>query len=235
MKTAMSKRIRMVALATATALALLACGGGDSTPPSWPPLVVSDDGTSNFDRATLAATLAGLPLEPLSAWEVDALRYLREEEKLAHDVYGAMDVLWAVRLRVFANISASEATHTEAVRQLLVRYNQPDPAAGALAGAFANATLQQLYQTLVAQGTPTLEAGLRVGALIEELDIVDIQSALTGVDNQDITLVFESLMKGSRNHLRAFARTLAQLGATYTPVYLSQAAYDAIVNSPTER
>lgn len=235
MKTAMGKRIRTIALATATAMALLACGGGDANPPAWPPLVVGEDGTSNFDRTALSAALAGLPLEALSPWEKDALRYLREEEKLAHDVYVAMDVLWTARIRVFANISASEATHTEAVRQLLVRYDQPDPAAAAAEGTFANATLQQLYTTLVAQGTPSLEAGLRVGALIEELDIVDIQSVLSGIDNRDITLVFEALMKGSRNHLRAFARTMAQLGVSYTPVYLSQAAYDAIVNSPTER
>ena len=100
---------------------------------------------------------------------------------------------------------------------------------------FANADLQQLYLDLLQQGTPSLVAALQVGAQIEELDIVDIQTALETVDNQDIRLVYDNLMKGSRNHLRSFAKTLAQQGATYTPLYLSQDAYTAIVSTPIER
>ena len=46
--------------------------------------------------------------------------------------------------------------------------------------------------------------------------------------------VFESLMKGSRNHMRAFMSQLVKQGAGYTPQYISQAELDAIVNSPRE-
>lgn len=41
-------------------------------------------------------------------------------------------------------------------------------------------------------------------------------------------------MRGSRNHLRAFMKVLTQLGGTYTPQYISQEAFDAIVNSAVE-
>jgi hypothetical protein len=41
-------------------------------------------------------------------------------------------------------------------------------------------------------------------------------------------------MRGSRNHLRAFMKLVTQHGGTYVPKYISQAEFDAIVNSPIE-
>ena len=118
---------------------------------------------------------------------------------------------------------------------MLIRYNVPDPAAISTEGMFANVTLQQLYYDLVDQGAPSQVAALQVGALIEELDIFDIRSALELIDNKDIRLVYESLMKGSRNHLRSFVKTLTQQGEIYSPIYLSQEDFDAIVTTPIER
>jgi hypothetical protein len=75
---------------------------------------------------------------------------------------------------------------------------------------------------------------LRVGVAIEEIDILDLKERRT--DTVDIQLVYDNLTKGSRNHLRSFVSTLEkQTGETYQPQYLSQAAYDAIVNTPAER
>jgi hypothetical protein len=48
-------------------------------------------------------------------------------------------------------------------------------------------------------------------------------------------LVFENLLKGSRNHLRAFNRQLTTLGIVYIPVNISQTDYDLIVNSAMEK
>lgn len=232
----MKKTILQFAAASITALTLVACGGGDdATPAGGPPIIVNADGTTNFEGTALASSLSALPLEALSEAEKASLAYMREEEKLAHDVYTRLDSLWGSQVRVFGNIANSEATHTEAVRQLLIRYGLPDPAANLTEGMFANATLQQLYHDLVAQGTPSQVAALRVGAQIEELDIVDIQTALNDIDNQDIRLVYENLMKGSRNHLRSFVKTLTQQGESYSPIYLSQEDYDAIVTTPIER
>ncbi|MDO9290160.1 MAG: DUF2202 domain-containing protein, partial [Hydrogenophaga sp.] len=166
---------------------------------------------------------------------IDSLLYMREEEKLAGDVYTRMDALWGRSVPVFSNITASEATHTEAVRQLLQRYSLPDPAAGNTVGVFQNPDLQALYNQLVADGSVSLIDALKVGVHIEELDMVDINTHLARVDNQDIRRVYESLLQGSRNHLRAYYQTLLNQGGSYTPQYLSQAEFDAIVNSAMER
>ncbi len=73
-----------------------------------------------------------------------------------------------------------------------------------------------------------------MGATIEDMDIFDLQNFLELTDKADITRVFENLMKGSRNHLRAFVGQMELLGETYLAQYLTQDEIDAIVNSPRE-
>ena len=168
----------------------------------------------------------------LSDAEIEGILYMREEEKLARDVYLTLYEVWG--LPVFENIARSEATHMEAVRTLIDRYGLADPAAAEV-GVFRNPTLQGLYDQLVADGRTSLADALRVGAAIEEIDILDLQERLAQTDQADIELVYENLMKGSRNHLRAFASTLTrQTGETYQPQYLDLASYESIVNSATE-
>jgi hypothetical protein len=88
---------------------------------------------------------------------------------------------------------------------------------------------------LTAEGSQSLVNALVVGALIEEIDIIDIQKLVDEVEgNQDIVIVYENLMKGSRNHLRAFVKNLANQGVDYQPSYLSQEAYDAIIDGDLE-
>ncbi len=219
-------------------MALTACGGGDSASAlgdGGPPLIVDANGVSTFDSTALGVALAALPGETLSAAEQATLAYMREEEKLAHDVYAQFDTLYAGSVKIFGNIAISETTHTEAVRQLLLRYNLSDPSATLAPGLFQNATLQALYTQLVATGSPSLTAALKVGATIEELDMIDIKAALLNVDNQDIRVVYESLLKGSRNHLRSFVKTLLNQGVTYIPQYMNPADYAAIVSTEMER
>jgi hypothetical protein len=159
--------------------------------------------------------------------EKEALIFMREEEKLAHDVYVVMYELWG--MRIFQNISASEQSHTEAVKTLLDGYGIPDPAAGEF-GVFTNPDLQVLYNDLVAQGSQSLPDALLVGAAIEEIDILDLEERLAQIDSADIQYVFENLLKGSGNHLRAFTSMLmTQTGETYQPQYMSMEVYQAIV------
>lgn len=220
------------------AMALTACGGGDTetaSQSSGPTAIVDANGVSSFDSTALGIAVLALPVEALSVAEADSLLYMREEEKLAGNVYTRMDELWGDNVKVFGNITISEANHTEAVRQLLLRYSLPDPAANQALGVFQNPTLQALYTQLVADGSVSLIEALKVGARIEELDMLDINTHLAQVDNQDIRLVYEELLKGSRNHLRSYYKTLLKQGGSYTPQYLSQAEFDAIVNSAMER
>jgi hypothetical protein len=226
--------LTQIAAIAFSAVALTACGGGDTgSINGGPAMVVDTDGNSSFNSTTLGSTLASLPAEPLSAAEQSSLTYMREEEKLAGDVYARLGSTW--QQKVFNNIAASEDTHTEAVRQLLLRYNLAAPAANLGAGAFTNPTLQALYTPLVASGSVSLIEGLKVGVTIEELDMLDINTHLKSIDNQDIRMVYDNLLKGSRNHLRSFYKTLLLQGGTYSAQYLTQAEFDAIASSPMER
>jgi len=184
--------------------------------------------------AALSSVLSQVPTSALSAAEIEGLLYMREEEKLAHDVYLTLYEKW--RLPIFQDISSSEATHMAAVKTLLARYSLPDPAAGKGVGQFTNATLQGLYDQLIQQGRQSLAHALRVGGAIEEIDILDLQEHLAHTNHRDIQTVYENLRRGSRNHLRSFVSTLqTQTGEIYQPQYLSQTAYEAIINSPMER
>ncbi len=225
------------------AMFLTACGGGRSsapvvTPPAAtdpdPVVTVDDDGNTSFDATTLAAQLDALPLGELTLEETDGLLLMREEEKLARDVYLALYDIHG--LNIFNNISSSEQTHTEAVLTLLERYSLADPVGENTIGVFENVDLQQLHDALVAQGTNSLLEALYVGAEIEELDIADIENLkLQVVDNDDIILVYDNLLKGSRNHLRSFHRQVESNGGSYTPSHIAQEQYDEIVNSDMER
>ena len=177
--------------------------------------------------ATTAAQAVAAPTT-VSPEEAAALQFMREEEKLAHDVYMALYDKWD--LRVFTNISRSEQQHTEAVATLLDRYDITDPVTGNDIGEFTDPALQALYDQLVAQGSRSVVDALKAGAAIEEIDILDLQERLTETDNAAIERVYNSLLAGSANHLRAFVSNLkAQTGETYAPQHLSQAGYDAIV------
>jgi len=177
--------------------------------------------------------IQGLALQDVDAAEEADLLHMREEEKLARDVYVAMDDLWG--LRVFRNISSAEQRHMDAVLTLLDRYSISDPVGDNGPGVFGDATLQQLYLDLTAQGSISLNDALIVGATIEDLDIKDLQDALERTDNEDITTVYQNLMKGSRNHLRSFVALLSGNGIAYEPQFVSLADFEAIISTPHER
>lgn len=180
-----------------------------------------------------ASGVDAAPADDLSEDEITGLLFMREEEKLARDVYLTLYEQW--ELPIFQNIANSEQSHMDAIATLLDRYGLEDPAAGQDIGEFTNGDLQALYDELVATGSASLEEALRVGAAIEEIDILDLEEYIAETDRTDIIQVYENLLRGSRNHLRSFARTLErQTGEVYTPQYLTQEAYDDIVNGSVE-
>lgn len=140
--------------------------------------------------------------ESLSVEEQEALLYLAEEEKLAHDVYIVLYEKWGTR--VFDNISDSETKHMSSVQSLLQNYGLTDPVASTEAGVFANAELQELYETLITQGSASRAEALKVGVAIETKDIEDLEGLLALTDRSDIEEVARNLLSGSRNHLAAF-------------------------------
>lgn len=196
---------------------------------------VSDDINVVDDSDYIVAhnQIANLPIETLSIEERDGLIMMREEEKLAHDVYITLYEKWGVN--IFSNIAKSELTHTESVRYLLERYNIEDPVKENTVGVFSNQVFSDLYANLVARGQESLTAALIVGATIEDLDIKDLNELSAEVDNKDILEIYANLTRGSRNHLRSFSKQLAKQGETYSAQYLSQEEVNDILNSSQER
>lgn len=189
-----------------------------------------DDSTQ--PNSDITSQINTFPKESLNADEQKSLIYMREEEKLAHDVYVTLYSKW--NINIFSNISLSEQTHTNALLTLLTKYSQSDPVGNNAVGVFTDTTLQKLYIQLVAQGNISVLEGYKVGATIEDLDIYDLKSAMPNVDNQDITFVYNNLTKGSRNHIRSFYDQIISSGGTYSAQFISQSELEAIVNSAKE-
>ena len=185
-------------------------------------------GNSNVKGGCYNASISSIPASPLSEEEKQGLIFMREEEKLAYDVYSAMIEAWDIP--IFSNISRSETSHMQLMLELLEKYQIPDPVADENLGAFTNKAFTDLYQALVKQGKNNLVDALRAGALIEETDIADLRERMKASDNEDINLVYENLLQASYRHLRAFSRNLEFREATYTPQRLSQKEIDEILN-----
>jgi len=176
----------------------------------------------------------------LNADEIAGLLFMREEEELARDLYLDIYAAKGNRLKTFKNISdKAESKHAEAMRVLLEKYNIEDPSTGQH-DTYKDTHLQNLYNNLlnVAVGSDDL-AALRVGALVEETDISDINAhkANVSADHQDIISSYESLLCGSRNHLRAFAGKIEDItGETYqTQVLALDTEVRAILSTDQER
>lgn len=175
--------------------------------------------------------ISQLPKEELSPLEQEGLEYMLEEEKLARDVYKTLYNTY--KLNVFKNIPNSEQKHIDAVRDLAEKYNlKYHTTQDATIGVFENKDIQNLYDDLIQKGQLSLKDALEVGATIEDLDIYDLNNFLTDVDNKDIKKVYEYLIMGSENHLRAFNKQLIKNGYdSYTAQYISQESVDAILSN----
>lgn len=172
------------------------------------------------------------PIEELNQEEIDGLLLMREEEKLARDVY--LELYDISGQQIFSNIAQSEATHTNAIKSLLEKYDIEDPMVTDERGVFENKDLQSLYDQLVEQGSVSLLEALNVGAIVEDLDIKDLKELNENCDNQDVTAVYNNLEKGSRNHLRSFTDLIVRNGGSYIPQYISEEDYNLIVSGDME-
>ncbi len=168
------------------------------------------------------------PTTSLSGPEKESLAFMREEEKLARDVY--LHFKKQYTLRPFENISKSEQAHMNALLFLINQYGLEDPAAGEEEGKFRNKDLQKLYQDLTTRGSKSEEEALRAAAWIEETDIMDLKTALDNtVENPDMERVYTHLMQASEQHLRAFVRVLKLRGIDYEPVVLGEEEFKNIL------
>jgi len=181
---------------------------------------------SNLD---INNSINAIAISELSESEKQWLILMREEEKLARDVYKTLWEKWWSK--IFNNIAQSEQTHTNAIKVLLDRYMIADPVVDDTIWNYTSSEIKKLYDDLVNQWNQSLKDALIVWATIEDLDIKDLNKLIQETDNEDIKMVYQNLNNGSHNHLRSFVRNIINNGDSYSPKYISQVEYDQIISS----
>ena len=169
----------------------------------------------------------------LSDEEINGLLQMREEEKLARDVYTALNAKW--NANIFKKIARAEQKHMNAVGRLLKKFDIEDPITNDTIGVFSNPALENLFTTLLAKGSKSYLDALMVGAQIEDMDINDLNVLIGATDKSNIKRVYKSLRKGSYHHLKAFNKTIIDNGGIYNPEYLSQDEFDDIVSKGNKK
>jgi hypothetical protein len=229
-------RAALLGLVLIAVLSLTGCGDlwPRSKEPEGPANVTSVDeqGYTDVDLGVLAGALDDLTMGQLGETEVEAILYLREVEKLARDIFAVLGEQWGEE--GFRRLAQSEDTHTEAIKALIDRYKLRDPSSVTWEGYFENKELLALYRQFVRQGGQSHVEALRAGATIEEISILDLREYRAETDDEDVQMVYENLLRASRNHLRAFVALIQQQGETYERQHLSQNLFDEIVTTPPE-
>lgn len=138
----------------------------------------------------------------LTADQKTVLTEMAAEEKVAYDLY----IVFAEKYdeTVFSRVANAEAKHLEAVRTLLDRYDITDPTVGLDAGKFSTDSAQELYDSLLATGSASVDAALEAARTVEKTDIADLTAASIGVTAPDVLTVYKNLLAGSERHLVAF-------------------------------
>jgi hypothetical protein len=187
----------------------------------------------------------------LDAAEETHLVFMREEEKLARDVYITLGTIYPA-LTTFDKIDDSEQSHTDTMAKMLKLFRVKDPSTSDDIGVFTGAEygwyFTDKFAYLVGEGSTNGLAALYVGAFIEELDMHDIAHCpavilemhdeieedgcgLAYTDEAELSRTYGRLLDGSKSHLRAYVKAIEQtIGeGTYVAQYLTQAEVDEIL------
>jgi hypothetical protein len=169
--------------------------------------------------------------QTLTENEKAGILLMREEEKMARDIYQTLNEKWDQM--PFVHISESEINHMARMKLLIDKYNLKDPVEknADKRGVYENKVLAQMFEELTASGKTSLEAAFRAGAKVEEVDIRDLKEAMARTSNEEIKNTYADLISASENHLRAFVRNLKRLDVIYTPVVMDKKEFDAIISS----
>lgn len=162
---------------------------------------LSAAGPGNWKKAQSPDTWSQSPAV-LTETEIGHILFMREEEKLARDVYLTLYEQYAAA--VFDNISLSEQRHMDALERLITKYGLEDPVVSDDVGEFSNPVFSDLYNELVERGLQNYCEALKVGIDIELLDIEDLEKALMDVEARDLERVLTNLLYGTENHLNGF-------------------------------
>ena len=161
----------------------------------------------------------------LSDEQKHTLAYMWNEEKLAKDIYLAINEVNPHRT-LYNIATRAETKHQAAVETLIAAYdinisnlvdyteNYDEEALLAMSpGEFGIDELNTLYSELYLKGIQSTQDALEVGCMVEVTDINDLDKDIEiaqGAD--DIVNVFEHLREGSYRHYWAFDRALKSMG-----------------------
>ncbi len=162
----------------------------------------------------------------LSPRETEGMLFIWEEEKVARDLY--VSLYNETNLSIFTDLSRSEQNHMDQAKALMDKYELQAPVSDT-PGLFSNQTLIGLYDDLLSQGRQSPQEALKAAATFEEISIVDLEREISAADAEDIRVVYEGLLAGSRKHLRSYVRSLQEQGVQYAPQYLSREEFEDTV------
>jgi len=203
-------------------LSMVGCGGGSSS--GVEEIVTSDLPVEIVDTIDS-------PKSKLSQDLMNTLAYMGNEERLAYDVYNALYEQYGTEQ--FTKIATNgEYKHITAVQELIQKYKLSDdvnftnidlPTLGYMntniedmeAGTYDIAAIQKLYDDLVAQGSASEIDALKVGCIIEVVDVNDLNRDIALAESEgatDIVTVFNFLRDGSYKHYWAFDKGLKNKG-----------------------
>lgn len=166
--------------------------------------------------------------------EINSIMSLREEEKVAYDVYTFMFEKY--ESKVFKNIAENEKDHMDKIKELIIQFNLNDPLSGISdqKGVFNNKKMQALYDEMIMAGNYGLLDALRAAARFEETDIIDLRNDLSAASDQTVVNTYINLESSSQDHLRALVKVIKEEGISYKPSYLSKEDFDKIMSVKTK-
>ena len=184
----------------------------------------------------------------LKADQKYALAYMWNEERLAKDIYSALNEIYPVK--VFENVAKAEAKHVQAVESLVKKYDvnindttdftgaySASQLAAASPGRYAVAAVQGLYDELYAKGVQSKVDALQVACMVETTDIKDLESYIAVAQQtraSDLITVFENLKTASHKHYWAFDKALKAEGVASGCASLGEEYADPIEDVVTD-
>lgn len=159
--------------------------------------------SSSSGSISAATSSSGVVTATADQALADRLKYNREEERLARDLYAALAKAHD-GARPMSMITNAEARHFDAVGVLLERYGVADPSQGKAAGSYAYPELQKLYDQWYTQGKASVNAAYQVGVALEKADIAALKKDVAATNQTDAKQVYTNLLAASEHHLDAF-------------------------------
>ena len=194
------------------------------------------------------------------------LIFMRSEEKLARDVYLTLADMYPNQPVFLSIATTAEQTHTDKMLDMLIKFKIEDPEPntepdvlppenqiGVFENYYFDDYFTEKFMYLVGKAEVDLLDALYVGALIEELDMSDINycndafytyypkplpeypdcGGLSATEIRSLENALSSLLAGSESHLCAFISQIGPFldGQCYKAQYLEQQEIRDIINA----